>query len=372
MAFINGREVLFSANIHYQAIGKKTIFGNCVVLEDVADNGHTVNTKIESENLIPFPYFVGGANGTLSYGGISGYIANDGGIMLSGTTNIGVTIVLQRNCNYGKNPIVGDGTNGEYVISGSVEPALVCYSATDETLYIRIESGTINATIYPKIERGTTAKFYTPNIDGTAVEITAMGKNIIDPPWVSGDPYTTNGVTFDTQNDNSVVITGKATASAYFKFETDKKLAHGTYTLKVFADNDCVANGCVVPTMNKFDASNKSTYMGADTGNGYTFTVTKEDAEAYVYGLHFTVNASKNYTFTGERFYAMLVYGDKVPTEYEPFKSVGTYNGVVGDVISIPSISPTMTMQADVQNINIVAEYERDLEKAVERLEREA
>ena len=202
----------------------------------------------------------------------------------------------------------------------------------------------------------------------TTLNIT--GKNFLDPPWVSGDPYTINGVTFDTQNDNSVVITGKATTSAYFKFETSKKLVPGAYTLKVFADNDCVENGSVVPTMNKFDASNKSTYMGADTGNGYTFTVTKEDAETYVYGLHFTVNASKNYTFTGERFYAMLVYGDKVPTEYEPYvlhEFVETKPSLTP--ITLSSHAPNMTIVSATSGVTLKATYNRDLVKVIERIE---
>lgn len=204
----------------------------------------------------------------------------------------------------------------------------------------------------------------------TKVTLNVIGKNIIDPPWVSGDPYTTQGVTFDTKDDNSVVIIGKATGDAYFKFETNKKLVPGTYTLKVLADNDCVTNGCVVPTMNKIDSSNKSTYMGADTGSGYTFTVTEEDSEAYVYGLHFTVVSSKNYNFNGERFYTMLVCGDKVPTEYEPYvlyEFVETKPSLTP--ITLSSHEPDMTIFAATSGVTLKATYNRDLAKVIGRIE---
>lgn len=54
-------------------------------------------------------------------------------------------------------------------------------------------------------------------------------------------------------------------------------------------------------------------------------------------------------------------------TEYEPFKGATTYNGTVE---SVASLYPTTTLLTDTEGVRITAEFNRDLIKTIERLER--
>lgn len=200
----------------------------------------------------------------------------------------------------------------------------------------------------------------------TKVTLNVIGKNILDPPWANGDPYTTQGVTFDTQDDGSVTITGTATEHTPFLVESSMELLTGTYTYRLFGSAKDFVLG-IVSLVNK-ETGEWVKNIGVDEGDGISFTVTDSDLENYRYRLNIRVVSGNK--LNGERFCPMLVCGDKVPTEYEPYvlyEFVETKPSLTP--ITLSSHEPDMTIFAATSGVTLKATYNRDLAKVIGRIE---
>ena len=138
-----------------------------------------VNVTKLGKNLIPYPY----RYTTATINGITFTVNEDRSITVKGTATADARFLLQENAFYGSTMESGSkesATNGEYTISCK----RTLYSAATNQVMIYIYSGTtIDETIYPQIEKGTTATeyepykeptTYTPNADGTVEGVTSL------------------------------------------------------------------------------------------------------------------------------------------------------------------------------------------------------
>lgn len=144
------------------------------------------------------------------------------------------------------------------------------------------------------------------------ISLAVASRNLLVPPWSYTDPFTRNGITFDTQDDGSVAVTGTATDDAEFVVRADVKLSKGTYVYRVFGS----ASELLTCHVSKYSGTTMIGNIAEDKGNGATFVVTDEDAATYTYRFNLYIQSKYGHTFTGEQFYPMLVKGSTVPTQY--------------------------------------------------------
>ena len=137
-----------------------------VALNDVSSVEHTVSVKLASKNMIPFPYYFGGAGKSTTANGITFTIREDGGISRVGTATafISYTILatgVELPLIAGKRYVVSKGCilnyldeNGEskYAFGSSV---LWKEGYRVRTFYTQINEGqTVDDVIYPQLELG--------------------------------------------------------------------------------------------------------------------------------------------------------------------------------------------------------------------------
>ena len=107
------------------------------------------------KNLIPFPYYIGGAGTTVEHNGLTYTVNVDGSIKVKGTASAGSYIRLCDTVDFGS--VIGvNGTNGTYVCSGNTR-----YQEDNKCVLLYFSGGSVvDATYYPQIEVGTTASSY--------------------------------------------------------------------------------------------------------------------------------------------------------------------------------------------------------------------
>lgn len=118
-----------------------------------SENKEVLKVSYNSKNLLPYPW----ADTTKTQNGITFTDNRDGSLTISGTATAETYFILQRGKNYGSQPInamlTESATNGEYAVSKRI-----FYNSNSKVLSVNILKGaTINETIYPQIELGTTA-----------------------------------------------------------------------------------------------------------------------------------------------------------------------------------------------------------------------
>ena len=192
-------------------------------------------------------------------------------------------------------------------------------------------------TVYPQIEKGTTATAYAPYIEEiSTVKVKKLGKNILPYPYTRMIPFTTNGITFTPNDDRSITISGVATGNAYFQL---------------------------------WNAVLGGSFAGVSTGgtNGdYAFS-------PYVNYSSYNNNVSL-YVANGTdlstpvTIYPQIEKG-KVVTDYEPYIEPVEYPvSADGTVEGVTPIYPTTTLMTDTAGAVIDCTYNRDINKAFEEL----
>lgn len=116
--------------------------------------------KVQGKNLIPFPYL----DSDKTQNGLTFTVQEDGGVKVNGTATA-ITFFNLCKIHFGDSSMtIIRPSNGEYVISGSVEGANVQYDSNNDYTYISISNGTTvnNQIIYPQVEYGTEPTAYEP------------------------------------------------------------------------------------------------------------------------------------------------------------------------------------------------------------------
>ena len=109
------------------------------------------------KNLIPFPYYVGGAGGVVEFNGLTYTVNADGSVKVKGTATGNSYIRLCDTIDFGA-AISPNGTNGTYVSSGNVR-----FQEDNKAVLLYFPSGSVvDGTYYPQIELGMVASSFEP------------------------------------------------------------------------------------------------------------------------------------------------------------------------------------------------------------------
>lgn len=197
------------------------------------------------------------------------------------------------------------------------------------------------------LEESKEATEYVPYIEPTTATVTRCSKNIIPYPY-SETTVTKNGITFTDNGDGSITINGTATtAAAVFYLAYIKNL--GTTILQ--ASTNSSLNGTVT--------NGTCTFSGGAMYNA--------NHEAVI------LNIPNGTTVDNVTVFPQAEYGTE-GTEYELNQSNATYSPLSdGTVEGIKSVSPTMTLLTDTENVVVEVEYNQDInvlnKKLVEALD---
>lgn len=125
-----------------------------------------VKLNVGGKNLLPFPY----AETTLTRSGITFTVNEDRSINMKGKTTREAYFILQRDAPYG-NSNIPSASNHIYAVS-----EYVYYNPANKVLSVNVPTGTtVDKTIYPQIEIGTTPTEYEPYTEPTTYSINADG-----------------------------------------------------------------------------------------------------------------------------------------------------------------------------------------------------
>lgn len=201
--------------------------GTVVRVDDVAAG--EMEIKLTTKNLIPYPYY----DTTITFAGITFTDNGDGSINLSGTATGYAVFSLNKDGSFLKGGVTYcsatkyltisyyDGSGGTKYWGANGTPLTWNDSFKLQNLYLQVyPNATVDLTIYPQLEVGTTATAYTPYItDFSGIEVSRYGKNLLNREgsgaYDDGEIYNISGLTLIRNADGSILINGTATAEVY-------------------------------------------------------------------------------------------------------------------------------------------------------------
>ena len=314
----------------------------------------TLNAKLGSKNLIPYPYF----DTTKTLNGITFTVNADGSISFSGTSTGQATFYfVYKAMNLKQGVTYTLSASGNYSFGGSVTifiydsaqgqsayiPLLTDTSATftptkdvnNTNCYLVIPANrTVSGTLKPQLELGSTATAYTPYIsDFSTVTVTRCRKNLIAYPYFN-TTKTLNGITFTVNSDGSVTVSGTATAQAYFKLQQSFSLKKGQYFF-----SGCPTGGAGGTYSLHLSTSDYKFYK-ADIGNG--ISINAEDDKT----VSIVINIAKDTTVNNLVFKPQLELGSTA-TAYEPYQGQIYTPTATGEVTGITNLYPVTMLLTD-------------------------
>lgn len=346
--------------------GKKS--GGIVAMSDISPLEHTLDVRVRSKNLIPYPY----ANSTVERYGITYTDHGDGTVTANGTATQQSWFLLYREV-LQPGDYFFKGTpqnaaayvyvaNSDYTLYKTDRGAGVAFSIATETLIsisINVESGktVVNELYKPMLTIGAVATDeHTPYIpDISAVKVKKLGKNLIPYPYAN-TTRTENGVTFTDNGDGSITINGTPTTDTGFMLRSAANpivLDAGSYRMGINADKQ----------------TNASAY--ASTASGLTISsnanvatnITERTSTTYI-----SIIAKGGTTYDDVTVSPQLEIGTAA-TEHEPYIEPVEYAvNEDGTVDGVTSIYPTTTLLTDTAGAVIDVEYNRDINKAFAEL----
>lgn len=334
--------------------GSKT--DTAILLDDVSPVTHNMGVKVRRNNLIPYPY----RDTTKTGNGITFTDNGDGSITITGTATANAYFALCT-IDFGDKPInaisVDYATNGIYTASKRIY-----YNQNTKSTDITILSGsTVDETIYPQIELGTTATAYTPYIpDLTAVKVKKQGKNLIPYPYMYST-ITNNGITYTDNGNGTITISGKLISSlSNMSLASNILLKAGTYTL---CGHPTTTDNKNIYMFAPIYASDGSVTYWSDYGSGSTKTFT-EDVTVSV-----TIRVKTEGTVVDNVVLRPQIELGSTATDYEPYITPTEYTpNTEGIVNGVTSLYPNTTLTTDTDGVIIDCEYYKDIDKAYNKL----
>ena len=325
-----------------------------VQLEYPDNTPKTLNAKLGSKNLIPYPYF----DTTKTFNGITFTVNADGSMSFSGTStgqatfyfvykamNLkqGVTYTLSASGNYSFGGsatfYIYDSTQGQSAYISLLTDVSATFTPTkninNTNCYLVIPANrTVSGTLKPQLELGSTATAYTPYIsDLSTVTVTRCSKNLIPYPYTD-TTKTFNGITFTVNSDGSVTVSGTATAQAYFKLQQSFSLKKGQYFF-----SGCPTGGSGL-TYSLYLSTSDYVFYKADIGNG--ISINAEDDKT----VSITINIANGTTVDNLVFKPQLELGSTA-TAYEPYQGQIYTPTATGEVTGITNLYPTTMLLTD-------------------------
>lgn len=355
---------------------KGNVSGSVVAMKDASPLEHQMAVKVSSKNLIPYPY----SETTRTVNGITFTDNGDGSITVNGTATAGTAFALSfgtASIPYNTSITLSGGNKQVAVVAAKkkIDGTVTNFLSTEgppsvgqmnsgeelNIINLFVASGnTVNTTIYPQLEIGTTATPWTPYIeDISSVEVKRYGKNLIPYPYNKPtiEPY---GTTFTDNGDGTITADGTATDTAAYGIECNCNLPSGTYIF-----SGCPAGGgtnkyLVNAAIKDFDGNWIVDTL--ETGNG--LIVTSNNGISYIY---YQMRIYSGTTVNNLVFKPMLEVG-ATATPYEPYVEPTTYAvDADGAVNGVSSLYPSTTLITDNRAL-IECEYNRDINKAFEKL----
>lgn len=206
-----------------------------------------------------------------------------------------------------------------------------------------------------QIETGETMTDYTEYVDPSIATIKSCGKNLC-PPMGSGKTATINGITFTGKESGGLNVSGTPTAMARYELYHDKAvLKSGFITLSLFGT---FSN--IIWDFQLLD-SEKNIIKHTQTADVTTINLSNYPDTVY---WNIGIKRQTDNVAVWGTIYPQIEIGEKA-TAYEPYNSADYTPNESGAVEGLTSLSPTMTLLSDTDNVVIECEYNRDLNKVI-------
>ncbi len=364
------KERTLSDNTYSNAL-KGSVSGTMLNIGDISPLKHNLSVKVQSKNLVPFPYLV---SGTVTQSGVTIIFNDDGTFTASGTSTGEIWLKLNDfSLPKGTYKFTGCPTGAStntftlrYAKTHSQDTDTTLTVTDDDvhSLYLYIKTGRslTDAVFKPQIEKGDAITDFTPYIsDLTTVEVSKCGKNLIPYPYATASETTVYGVTFTVNDDGSIIANGAAegegTLASFMILSRDTKpwesfketmylsgapTVEGTYSLQAKVEND-----------------NGELEWYTDQGSGVSIPkgTRLRTITVYIRGK------CTNFTFKPQ-----LEIGSTA-TSYEQYIQPTTYTPLAdGTVEGVESLYPTTTLLTDTDGVVIDCEYNKDINKAYAQL----
>lgn len=351
-----------------------------VVLPDVSPIEHNIKVKVSSKNVIPLP-----TTGEYAKDGVSFTHNANGTIFIKGIAEKDVFYVFSQNPNISiEGAYTSSGgwmseNNRQHYVVISIGSTNGSLNSTDVARLYEVPKGTKitqvalwlpsgtdlgeGVTVYPLLERGTTATHYTqPVADIKAVKVMAQGKNLLPYPFYN-TTKTANGITFTDNGDGSITINGTAEANASFHL----------YHYQLFGEFYVNSHKMILSGIAKNAYNNGYSIQASIEKDGVSKTVSNTgDGLILEYGTSIKsiyINVRSGFTLNNVIVKPQLEI-DTTATEHEPYIEPTEYPvNKDGTVTGVASISPTTTLLTDTAGTIIDAEYNIDTNRAFAKLQ---
>ena len=194
--------------------------------------------------------------------------------------------------------------------------------------------------------------------------LTRCGKNLLDLTSLIGKSVTTNGGTLSCGADGG--ISGSGTASGYVGFAAFRLyLPKGKYILS--ASGTFSNFGCYLTFRDK---NNVNLGDGVANRPGGDFVFNTENYPSYSY-VDVTIKRNNDTALSGTAYF-QIELGSGKATEYEPrIEPIPYTPNEDGTVEGVTSLYPVTTLMTDTEGVTITAEYNKDINKAFDKLKEE-
>lgn len=377
----NANEAASRANEAAQGINNKfanslkgKASGEAIAIYDISPIEHTINAKVKSKNLIPFPYI----DISKDNNGITWTINEDrsikavGEVVGDGINFTSFILTIQNPMEDGKTYILSPYMFLSYILPDGTVKYLGGLETTPtitwkkeynfQQIYYQMAKtyGAVDRLLFPYVVENKYNAEYSPFIDVSTVKVSAQGKNLFDISKV-------------TTVDNSDSLPSITEVGENF--------------IKIKSPDNYTNNG-YCPTMLKL--KDACTQLKAGDTATLSFNKDKDTASTFIYlsGYDNIWNNGKSLLITESMlnsniiFYGSTVSNDiltisnfqielgNAATEYEPFVEPTEYTANAdGTIDNLYSIYPTTILIADTPNVTIDAEYNKDANKVVASLE---
>lgn len=312
----------------------------------------TLNAKLGSKNLIPYPYF----DTTKTLNGITFTVNADGSVTVSGTATAQAYFKLQQTFSLKKGqyffsgcPKGGTGltyslylSTSDYVFYKADIGNGISINAEDNktvSMVINIAKDTTveNLVFKPQLELGSTATAYTPYIsDFSTVTVTRCGKNLFNKSTLTAGTsvveltQTTNGFTFKTTATSKLMNVGSYTY-----------LPAGTYYCSgtVACSDTRYQGGWAV-----YDNENKKFIINTAFRGFIDISFTVTESKTYSLNFYASYVAPSGVTMTFENIQLEL---GSTATAYEPYQGQIYTPTATGEVTGITNLYPVTTLLTD-------------------------
>lgn len=356
---------------------KETASGEIVAIDDVSPISHTVNVKVKTKNLIPYPF----STAEVTKNGITFTPSDDQTVTFNGTPTAntsfaaisansavkaekGKTYTISHsgvfpNSSYITLSILDDnGIAVQSVRSSNTGNTFVSQVDGRFTLAFVIVSGAAfdNVTVAVQLEEGDTATAFTPYIDPKTAILTRCKKNLVPYPYYEKS-QTKNGITWTVNDDGTVTATGAPTSAISdfrcMNISSPMLLKAGTYIFSGCPVGGNFVNGYYL-TLGYRESLTDTRKTMTDIGNGFTYTFTTD-----VY-IDFSPCIRQGVTANNLVFEPMIRVASIADNTFEVYDGE-TFKPSEDCTYEMPSVSPTMTFLTDTPNTRIEVKYNQDV-----------